>query len=548
MRQQVRLIVVACSILLHLGLTSAQPVSASYVLYNGKIFTADPDQPWTEALAIHGDRIAATGDRDEILSLADSATHRIDLQGHVVIPGINDAHVHTSSSIDNYFIHTNSFDPAFSEILDSLAVLSNRMPPGTWLMGSVGSAVFDHPEATRFRLDEITPNHPVMLVGWTGHGRLLNSAALDQLGISDDETDHFGGWYEREAGILTGLMHGYAGFRASGDLTRPPDSASVSQFESFAQRAVRFGITSVQQMGYPYAVEKTLRVLEKAEIQIRWRIIHFPLNLLTLQEVTKVRTQATNPLPHITVSGMKWIMDGTPEERMMVLREPYADRPSWRGRPYIAEDAMREAITATLKSRQQLIVHAVGDQTVETLLSLLEEAADSAVWQQHRPRIEHGDGLMPDLYRRARKLGVIVVQNPSHFTIRDLLQRRLGKERLARFQMMKSLHEAGIAIALGSDGPLNPYLNIMFAVTHPANPPEALTREQAVRAYTRGSAFAEFEDHEKGTLTPGMLADLAVLSQDIFTVSAEELPHTVSMLTMVGGRIVYQTDELKASN
>jgi predicted amidohydrolase YtcJ len=160
-----------------------------------------------------------------------------------------------------------------------------------------------------------------------------------------------------------------------------------------------------------------------------------------------------------------------------------------------------------------------------------------------RVRFEHGDGLYPDLVPRARALGIIVVQNPSHFAIVDTLA-HLDPKQFEKAQPLRSLLAAGIPVALGSDGPLNPFLNILFAVTHPNDPPEAITPEQAVVAYTRTSAYAEFAEKDKGSLEPGKLADLAVLSRDIFQIAAAELPDTRSVLTLVGGKIVYNANAL----
>jgi len=133
------------------------------------------------------------------------------------------------------------------------------------------------------------------------------------------------------------------------------------------------------------------------------------------------------------------------------------------------------------------------------------------------------------------------VQNPTHFTFPEIFLARYGKERVAWIQPMKSLLDAGIPVAIGSDGPMNPFLNIMAAATHPTNPGEALTREQAVSAYTTGAAFAEFKEKEKGRLVVGMLADLAVLSADVFTVPVEQIEGIRSVMTMFGGRIVHET-------
>jgi predicted amidohydrolase YtcJ len=192
-------------------------------------------------------------------------------------------------------------------------------------------------------------------------------------------------------------------------------------------------------------------------------------------------------------------------------------------------------------------LHAIGDSTIALVLAFMESLAPDSSWRRLRPRLEHAEWLTPDLRARARRLGVIVVQNPTHFTDGpELMHSRFGVERSPYYQPLRSLMENGIPLAIGSDGPFNPFLNIFFAITHPDNPPEALTREAAVIAYSRGSAYAEHAEREKGILAPGMLADLAVLSQDIFTVPANLLPETHSLLTLVGGRTAYDAGALRA--
>jgi len=164
-------------------------------------------------------------------------------------------------------------------------------------------------------------------------------------------------------------------------------------------------------------------------------------------------------------------------------------------------------------------------------------------WRQKRVRIEHDEGVSNDLIAHAKKLGVIIVQNPTHFTIVDVIYARYSPN--TKFFPVRSLLETGVPFALGSDGPMNPFLNIMLAMIHPARPTEAITAEQAVRAYTFGSAYAEFAENEKGTIDKGKLADLSVLSQDIFAAPVPELPKTQSVLTIVSGKIVYDGKVLK---
>jgi predicted amidohydrolase YtcJ len=201
-------------------------------------------------------------------------------------------------------------------------------------------------------------------------------------------------------------------------------------------------------------------------------------------------------------------------------------------------------------------VHVVGDYTIEQFFEAMMVTGGPAVWSQRRVRLEHAEGLLPDLVQQAKDLGVIVVQNPTDFALGNLFVTRYGKERAAINQPFGSLLKAGIPLAIGSDGQtttpdlpmedpfradteMNPYLNIMFATHDPFRPEESITREQAVIAYTLTSAYAEFAEKEKGSLESGKLADLAVLSQDLFEVSATDLPKIESLLTMVGGKIVY---------
>jgi predicted amidohydrolase YtcJ len=248
-----------------------------------------------------------------------------------------------------------------------------------------------------------------------------------------------------------------------------------------------------------------------------------------------VQLARVNEAPRFAV---KYIIDGTPIERGAAMTSDYADRRGQRGRLNFTEAEIKRMFEVAARTNQPLLLHVVGDQALDTVFAAMKSVP--ADWPRLRVRIEHGDGLDSENIADAARLGVIVVQNAAHFAIRPLLSARYRPQVLANFQPFRSLIDRGVHVAIGSDGPMNPYLNIMFATTHPTNPSEAITREQAVIAYTHGSAVAEFKEREKGTIAPGMLADLAVLSQDIFNVAPQELPKTESVMTIIGGKVVWE--------
>jgi predicted amidohydrolase YtcJ len=230
-----------------------------------------------------------------------------------------------------------------------------------------------------------------------------------------------------------------------------------------------------------------------------------------------------HPSSLTAVSGVKWVIDGTPIEGLALQDHTYPGRPGWRGRLDFPPDAMRVMLADALHGDQQLLFHVVGDGATSTLISLMEQLAPADQWRGRRVRIEHGAGITGPMIERARRLGIVV-----------------GQPRVEGGSPFRTWQRAGIPLAYGSDNSPNPFFDLMLVITSPGDPSEALSREEEVTMFTRGSAYAEFQEKQKGTLAPGMLADLAVLSQDIFSVTANALPATTSLLTMVGGTVVYE--------
>ena len=525
------------------GIGAGQPsTSPSLIIVNARVFTGAAAAPWADALTIVGERIGAVGTTADLRKLAGPSTRVIDAAGKVVIPGVNDAHVHIDELPPGTPLDgppAVQQDPDLAAVLSRLKAAIAKTPKGGWIHGDFGERVLDDPRATRFTLDEIAPDHLVALTAWTGHGSLFNTAALRRLGVSDEEPDPPGGVFVRVAGTrkISGLVHEYADYILRRRLTTIPDEkAQVEALRRFGGAAVAFGITSVQWMLTSLPIADAARIAAAADLPLRVRLIDFPMAGMAAWRRPGGRSLKESP--RVAISGTKWILDGTPVERLMFLRQPYADRASTRGTMNFPPEQVVGFLRNAQAAREQPMFHAVGDAAIDAVLAALERTG-GASWQPRRPRLEHGDMLEPSQFDRARSSGVVLVQNPSHFMLPDVMQRRLG-DRTRRVTMMKSMTAGTVPVALGSDGPLNPFLNIMFAVTNANNPGEAMTREQALGGYTYGSAFAEFQETQKGRISPGMLADLAMLSQDIFAVPADALPATSSVLTVVGGRIVHE--------
>jgi len=498
----------------------------SLILTGGKVFTADSARPWAEAVAIRGDRIAAVGTTAEIRRLATSATREIPLGGRVVIPGINDAHDHLGETALGPGFRTGMSpmpDPTPVQVLDSLRSLASRTPSGSWLRTQVGMGVLSDTSINRASLDRAAPNHPVMLHGWWGHGMVLNSAALRALAIADDARDPLGGWYSRgHDGRLTGRADIYANWDAQRRLAAShPETALVAALREFSDSSIRMGVTSVQNMAGALAPGLTARVFRDARLPIRVRLIRWSIPTPTSMNAVEWDTVSERIAARVIVDGRKWVPEGTPIEQFALRRTAYPGRPDWYGRLAFPVDTIRAILAGALRpGAPQLHIHIVGDSTAELVLDAMEALAPAPAWRERRVRIEHGIPITGGQIARVARLGIVIAQPRGALPYR-------------------SWRAAGIPVAYGSDMLRNPFVHMITVVTGAELPAEAVSREEAVRMYTHGSAFAERKEKEKGTLAPGMLADLAVLSQDIFTVPVPALPATRSVLTVIGGEVVY---------
>lgn len=493
------------------------------VLYHGRFFTGDAGR-WAEAMAIRDGRIAAVGTTTSMRRLAGARTRLIDVQDRVVVPGLNDSHVHLGYNAP--IGATLPGDPAnWSEgpdaesVLAGLAALAARTPPGVWLRADMGLRIRNS-SLRRDALDKVAPNHPVLLKASYGHGSMVNTQALKLLGLSDSPEDPEGGWFERVAGrrTITGVLEGTAQYDAWDAYFSSDPSAMTAELRRNAATALRFGITTLQHMPSLMSAAHTEKAFRDAALPVRVRIVQWPYPG-RLAEWTRLR--GTRPSRLTYISGVKYVLDGTPLEGWALMKRDYDGRPGWRGRSYYSIEAIRELLKQALHDTDPYLLHVTGDRTAELVLQMMDDLAPASTWRARPVRFEHAPGVTGTNVDLAQRYGILIAQPRGDSTL------------------LRSWHAADIRLAHGSDGdPGNPWVSFMNAAADGQDRP-GLSRTEALLMCTRGSAYAESAERDKGALRPGMLADIAVLSQDVFSVPRAALARTESILTLVGGEVAY---------
>ncbi len=515
--------------------------SADIILTNGKIFTSDTANLYVLALAIKGNKILSVGSNASIEKLATSKTKKINLNGKTVVPGFNDAHDHLAWLIpggQSFFTEFSVPGITKEAMLDSLSRLVKKAAPHQWIQGTIGLNVFNDTSIRRRLLDSISPNNPLVLQIMWGHGQLLNSKALKEVNISDTAPDPLSGWYERKPGtkFLTGALYEGAQFPVWQAITVSESANTIKALKEHANEELAFGITTVQNMSSTLQGNAAQHFFAKADLPVRTRIIPMPGSTELGRDLGEWNNVQSHITPLTYVSGIKYVIDGTSLEQTALMTRPYPNKNHWYGTLDFPIDTVKQILKEALNSNRQLMMHVVGDSATKVVLSLMKQMASDYQWKEKRVRIEHGTGVLTDeVINEVNDMGIIIVHTPQ-YGMRSPLQKWLS---------------TGIHVAIGPDDLINPYLNILMMTTQQVHPTENLTTEQAVIAYTRGSAYAEFAEKTKGTLKKGMLADLAVLSQDIFTIPPQQLPSTRSIMTIIDGKIKYEkavTQIPKSSN
>ena len=533
------------------------------ILVNGNIHTMDARQPQVEALAVALGRIIAIGSSAAVRALAGPETRVLDAKGQLVLPGFNDAHVHFIDGgfqLANVDLRGATSPEDFVRRLE--AYVDARKAGGAVANAWITGGEWDHeswagaPLPDREWIDAITPDIPVFVKRLDGHMALANSRALTLAGIGPETVAPPGGAIERDSSgrRITGLLKDTAMDLVSTKIPATTRAQRLHAAQAATDYAATLGVTSVQDVlaGSDVAIYSELqeRGLLKTRVYAVW-----PMPKAEALLTTGLRAGFGSPM--VRVGALKSFSDGSLGSGTAWFFEPYADQPGNVGLPggeMFPDGALAERVRTADRAGLQVLIHAIGDRANHEVLSIFEAAIRANGPRDRRFRIEHAQHLRPGDIARFAESGIVASVQPYHAADDGRWAgKRIGPERCRMTYAFRSLLNAGVRLAFGSDwtvAPLNPLTGIETAVTrqtldgaHPQgwNPEQKLSVQEAVEGYTIGSAFAEFQEHEKGSLTPGKLADLVVLERDIFRIPPEEIGATHVALTMVGGSIVFES-------
>ena len=534
------------------------------LLLNAGMLTMDPDRPRAAALVLVGDRIGYVGDVDGARAFAHPGATETDLGGAFVVPGFNEAHNHmigfglTLAQVDCRFPTVESI----AEIQAAIGERAARTPTGAWVLarGYDDNKLAERRHPSRGDLDAVAPDHPVFLVNGSGHLAVANTAALRMAGITARTPDPQGGQVVHdETGEPTGLLLETAQELIRPHIPRPTGDDLVDALSLCGERYLAAGITSSQTAGVNSAAELTAHQVASLERGLPLRtslMIGQPL----LPRVAELGMRGGLGDHRLRVGPIKFFSDGSLIGRTAAVTEPFLEdpRPDNLGLEMMPQDELDAVVRQAHDAGYQVATHAIGDRAIGMVLDAYERALAAGPRPDHRHRIEHCGILRPDLIARLAAMGVLAVSQPIFIPeYGDGFLRHLGRDRCQLTYPFRSLLDGGVTLVFSSDCPVSafePLKGIQAAVEErtgsgsPYAPAEALTVEEAIRAYTVAGAHATFEEHQKGALKPGMLADLAVLAHDPATVPPSEIAAVPVLATIVGGETVYEAAMVGASS
>jgi len=530
---------------------------ADLVLINGTVWTVNPGQPWAEAVAVKGGRILEAGSSQAIRKLASPRAEIIDLKGDLVLPGFIDSHTHFLdggfSLLSIRLREARSREDFVARIRDKV----NELDRGEWILnGNWDHQSFDPPELpNRDWIDAVTPHNPVFVNRLDGHMALANSLALKIAGVTRDTPSPAGGEILKhsETGEPTGILKDAALDLVAEHIPEPSLKAKLRAAEVALQHAAECGVTSVHDMASAENFEVYQELLKGNNLTARL-YVYIPITEVEVYSRLKMKTPFGNDF--LKIGGLKGFVDGSLGSSTALFFEPYADDPDMTGlfhSQMYPEGIMEQRIMEADKAGLQVAIHAIGNKANHTILDIMEKVIAQNGERDRRWRIEHAQHLLPGDIERIARLGIIASVQPYH-AIDDgrWAESKIGRERCRTSYAFQSLFERGAVLACGSDwavAPLDPLSGIYAAVTrrtldgkHPEGwfPEQKISLEEAIKGYTLNGAFAEFSEAYKGSIEAGKLADLVVLTRNIFGIPPGEILNAKVKMTIFNGEIVYK--------
>ena len=560
-----RLLAIAIIISLCASLQAASPPSnaADTIILNARIYTVNPQQPSAEALAISGEKILAVGSTNEIQKYRNASTKIIDAQSHFVLPGFVDCHIHfMDGSMGLTRVDLNDAKTV-TEIQKRVKDYAESHLQEPWITGMGWTYPTFGPSALPDKkiLDDVVPTRPVYLVAFDGHSSWANSKALQMAGITRETPDPPNGKIVRdEKGEATGALKESAGDLVARVMPKPTREERLAALRLGIHEANKFGLTRVHSAGQDFEwLDLYDELRRNGEMTLRFYVAYFldPPEL-TPDAIEKIE-QARRTYHDDWISGgvVKTMLDGVVEAHTAAMLAPYSDDPSQTGKLFWDPAKYTQAVAELDRRGLQIFTHAIGDKAVRLALDAYQNATETNHTNDARPRIEHIETISAQDVPRFGKQGVIASFQPLHAYPDDdtlnIWARNVGPERAQRAWVWHSIETTGGRLAFGSDWPvvtLNPWPGVQNALTRQTtdgNPPggfvpsERISLEDTITAYTLGAAFAGRREKTEGSLEPGKLADLIVLSQDLFKVKPSEIAKTEVLLTIVGGKVVYRS-------
>lgn len=554
MKKLLRIVATIAVLLTFHGLNAADEiVTADLVLFNGRVFTVEKSLPWAEAIAVRDGKFIAVGTNAEVKKLIGKDTQTLDLQGKLVLPGFNDAHLHFASG--GLYLLGIDLRPARDEkeFVSILKEYIKKLPKGEWVTGGN----WDHENWPSKKhpgkelIDAITPDRPVLLQRLDGHMALANSLALKLAGINRGTPNPQGGEIvkDKKTGEPSGILRDNACDLVNAVIPPLTRARREQAIRTAIRHAQELGVTSIQDNSSREDLEIYQELLAKGELGVRvnaWR------DSSCIADFSRIGIGAAFGGPFLRLGVIKIFVDGSMGAGTALFFEPYADDPQTCGLPIYKENELNALVLAVDKAGLQIAAHAIGDKANAWILNALAQARLENGVRDSRHRVEHAQVVRPEDIARFRELAVIASIQPSH-CIDDMrwAEKRIGS-RINNAYRFASFLKSGVHLAFGTDWdvePLDPRLGIYAAVSRelpaggPAggwHPDEKLSLAEAIEIYTLGSAYAEFQEKMKGSIVPGKWADLAVMEKNLFEIPKKDILKTAVAMTILAGKIIYK--------